>query len=303
MPIEYPKFHEKLRLDNLYPTLPQKKIRGNPLYEQFKKDLPRDTGMVEQIGQQAQPNAMSVTKPMDVVFNDNNISEHARAVGAARTVHNVDLSPNALSPYQYGQLANRNRQLDIQEQNYAGNRNLGQQRVDETAEMGEWKRNNPGGRIVYQPDGNIIAIGPDNKIAGNFGPSGKMAEERKIGMNQQNTIQQIDRRGEVEGAVEGRRQEGRMQSGAQAGLNAIATEAAKAGNRPTSTTRDVSYQYGPEGQIIGAKSNTKQVMPPKPAPGQGTTVTMYGPNGEGPYSIPTERTDEMQDRYKMRFQK
>lgn len=306
MPTNDLSFVNKLRMDNLYPTAPRGRKPRND-FNQFQQvmnsaQVLNEDRPLEQIGRETtRPMApgMEPTKPMDVVFNDNNISEIGRAMNASRVINNVDLQRNALSPYQAGQLQNRDRQLDIQEQNYAGNRNLGQQRVDETAEMNEWKRKNPGGRIIHQPDGKIIAIGPDNKIAGEFGPSGVMAEERKLGVQQQDAVQRIDRGGEVAGALEDKRQWGRMQSGTQSGLNAIATETARAGNRPTGTTRDVSYQYGPGGEITGARSTSKQVLPEKKSTAQ---AMMYGPNGEGPYPIPVDQTDAAQEKYGMTFQ-
>lgn len=295
-------------MDNLYPTVPTNRKKSYPLFDRFKQEMSQQD-LYDQIAdpsryqqQQQQPTGQmhNMTKPMDVVFDQGNISEQARGINAARMAHNVDLNRNALSPYQQGQLQNKDRELGIREQQYGQTNNLAQQRITETAEMNEWKMKNPGGRIVYQPDGQIIAIGPDNKIAGTFGPSGKMGEERRIGVQQQNAVQLADRRGEIAGALEDKAQYGRTSLQTQRGLASIATEAARAGNRPIGTNRDVAYKYGPGGEIIGASSTSKQVLPPK-APGQGTTVTMYGPNGEGPYPVPTERTDEMQDKYGMTF--
>lgn len=283
-------------MDNLYPTVPTNRKKGYPLFDRFKQEM-NQQDLYDQIAdprryeQQLQNNIPppSVTKPMDVIFDQGNISETSRALGAAKTIHGVDLSGRGASEYQRGQLLNKNRELDLREQG-----------VQETAEMGEWKRANPGGQIIKQPDGKILKVGPGGQILGEFGPSGVMAEERKIGVNQQNAIQRLDRGGEIAGAVEDKRQYGRSALQGQRDLGSMARTQVTAGNKPIGSTRDVNYKYGPGGEIIGATSNTKQIMPPPPQSIRGNAAMMYGPDGKQ-YPVPIENTDEAQEKYGMTF--
>lgn len=289
-------------MDNLYPTAPRGPKRRNELFNRFAQEMNsphilNEDRPLERIARESiEPTAMmpQQTKPMDVVFDQGNISETARAMNAARSIHGIDLGRNALSPYQAGQLQNRGRELDIREQNV----DLGQQRVNETAEMGEFKRKNPGVQFVKQPDGNILAVGPGGQTLGNFGPSGIMGEERKLGVQQQNAVQLADRQGEIRGALEDKSQYGRTALQGQRDLGAMARTQVTAGNKPIGTTRDVGYTYGPGGEITGAKSTTKQVMPPQQSK---NSAMMYGPNGEGPYPIPIDQTDAAQEKYGMTF--
>lgn len=203
--MEYPKFHEKLRLDNLYPSLPQKKIKGHPLFEEFKRNLPLGYDESPYPGQMIHtPNLDPSTKPMDVVFNPG-ISETARAMGAARTINNVDLSPGAMSAYQGGQLNLRNQEM-MQRAVLAG----GKLENDRSkTSIADFKARNPGHKFIQGEDGKLRAVHPLTKEVTDLGITG-MSQQEIADMNQSNAIQKIDRSGEMSRELEALKQTHRV---------------------------------------------------------------------------------------------
>lgn len=284
----FPRFHEKLRLNNLYPALPQKRIAGYPLYEQFKRE---QQPMIEEIGQQVMA-PQPVTKPMDVVFNDNNISEVSRAMGAAKTIHNIDLQKNALSPYQQGQLMNKDRDLDIREQNLRANQEFADRRVAQTEEMNDFNQANPtGSRIVEMRDGNTVMLDRSGKIIQNLGPSGRLGDANRLAATSQNRIAEIGATGANAQTLEGLRQTGRMQSGDQRGTQQLANIAATAANKPIQTNTDMDYRKDAEGNIIGITSRKREITAPKGPVVTGESEQLLGPDGRL-YTVPIDRVED-----------
>lgn len=203
-----PSFIDKLSLDNLYPTSPRNKPRRNedyPLFEKFKQEiLPLlAMGQMEQTFAPINNIPNEPSKPMDVVFNDNNISEATRAMGAARTIHNVDLNRNALSPYQAGQLSLRDRELE--QRNTLAKNKLGLD--SKKVEIADFKARNKDHQFIQGKDGRLRAVNPLTKEVTDLGETG-MSDIEVAALNQTNDLQKIDRTGEQSRELEKLRQIG-----------------------------------------------------------------------------------------------
>lgn len=279
-------FVEKLRLNSLYPTLPFKKRREDeelPIQPQSLPPNPYDAYNAEQ-NRVRQIGEGLLGKPKDVVFDQGSISETARGIGAARAIHGVDLQKNSLSPYQAGQLDNRERELGIREAQYNQTNQMGQQRIDETARMNDFKMKNPGMQVVTMRGGDVVAMDKAGNIVSRLGPSGLQTDEQKS-----NSAAANDK------ALETQRQAGRMEVVQGQGDNQINNIRATAGNKPIGTNRSVKYEYSPDGsRIIGARSETRDEMPELTA--NDRAVLMYTPDGKGPFDIPLDKIDDAQAR-------
>lgn len=205
-------FINKLRLDNLYPISPSKAKKSYPLYNRFMQEmnspnvLNEDRGFINQMTPQLQQTGLmnNTTPPMDVVFNDNNISETARGMNAARVIHDVNLNKNALTPYQSGQLSLRDR--EIQQRGALAQGKLG---IDsKKAEIADYKARNPGHRLTQGKDGILRSFNPLTNQVTVLGETG-MSEEEIAALDQTNDLIKIGAGGAQDRLTEGVRQKGR----------------------------------------------------------------------------------------------
>lgn len=290
MPV-YPSFREKLRLGEKYPSMPVASPRREnyPLYDKFLEQQ-NQSGRI-QLAPPDQPQ-FTPERPIEHTqyqFNDKNMSEQARGIAAARTAHDVDLQPGRLTPYQRGQLDNKQAELGIRAEQYGNVNDINQQKVGNAERMNEWERNNPGVKLYERPGGETIAIGPGGQVMGNYGASGIMTDSDKIAATGKSRLEQIAAQGMNAQGLEKTRQGGRVELGELAAGNAQALQRQKQFGTSTGTNRSSSYKLDAAGNVIGVDTTTKNTYPQATAPG--TDKIMYGPNGKA-YRIPADQVED-----------
>lgn len=297
-------FLPRLRLNNLYPALLPMggRERNYPIFDEFMERIAGQQPMMQQpmnrvpqIAQQAAPNLLP--KQMDVVYQPS-LMDKARTTSAARNAFGDDiLDPQG--KYRDAQLGLKGRELDIKEGIATTNAELGRRKADVAA----FRATNPGVKIVAPKGGNIVAI---NSATGNvikdFGPSGSLSDAERLELEQSNAVGRIDATGRNAQALEGTRQTGRVSLAEMQGRQAVELEGVKAGNKPVGSNR-IETVRDAQGNIVGARTTKTTDVMPSGQPKTGASALMFGPNGEGPFSIPIDKTDEAQEKYQMRFKK
>lgn len=182
-------FVEKLRLSNLYPSIPRPRNRNRyPMpIDPIPPMVPIDR--MEEIfaPQGMRPNIVEPTRPMNVVYQPS-IGDQGREMAYVRDVHGIDLNKNALSPYQAGQLQLRDRALDIADTTA---KTKSQTEAKKIA-IAEYKAKNPNAKIIAQKGGNIKAVHPvTGEVIADFGPTGEMDDASRIALEQAGKIEAI----------------------------------------------------------------------------------------------------------------
>lgn len=212
-------FIEKLRLDNLYPSVPIGGGKEENLYDRFTSQvLPRArrdrladieamNPRVQQI--QTPPDSM---KPMDVIYNPS-ISNQLGQIANVRRAYGDEATTLPGSEYQRGTLALREKELAQKGVKQESDIELGKQKVDiskQRADTYQFKANNPNAKyIINKVTGTMQAVDPiSQKVLQDFGKT-QLGEEELINLNQEKKLEQIGATGAESRATEGVRQTGR----------------------------------------------------------------------------------------------
>lgn len=317
-------FREKLRLDNLYPSIPDRSGRDK-LFGRFMQNvrpqLNRQDQMMGQGGrlnqvaqnnlspsrQMAIPNSGGndrftdpmVTKPMDVVFKP----PPGENLFAQRT---LGIDPRSMSPYQAGTLGLKHEALDVQREKIGsisdtakGNLAARNRQID----INRFKAEHPDVKIVTQ-GAKILAIGLDGKIVADLGDTGNMTDRDKLNLEQNNRLELQNVAGQQATGLEGTRQTGRKELAEIAATNQRNLEAQKQSGKPIGSEK-VEKVTDTEGNVVGTRSTTnRDTLPPKaPVPVAKPPVMMFGPDGSGPHPIRADMVEIAKSRDKMSITK
>lgn len=203
-----PSFLDRLRFDNLYPSIPRPRGAGQgarSLMNEMNRPFQRSEEPIEMQNMAGDPTMQFPipTKPMDVIFKPN-IGEQAREMAVARNVHGVDLGRDTANEYQRGQLALRAQQLQQQEEAAKSKQELSERRLSDTEkntlikEIRENKNLSDAQKIELQGRVNSGLITQRGQIE-----SGQITQRGEIESGH------ISQRGEQERTTEGVRQTGR----------------------------------------------------------------------------------------------
>lgn len=264
-------FVEKLRLNNLYPSVPIPK--GPTVYE----DSP-PINRIPQVAQQSQMMAPSkpryhFNEPMDTVYQPP-ISELVKY-------------QDRITPYQQSVLDLRKQEIDQDERRYGNANELGQGRLSvsqQNALTNQYRAENPNARFI------------DNKLQGTTGAYDPRTGQLINDMGQTQMSQgavldrtQTDAMAKIAGQGAQRQELERLRQLGQSNL-----EAQKYGYRPAGENRMETYRDA-QGNIIGARNtrstdidrtnNRPQVRE--------NAIIMYGLDGQ-PYDIPLDKVDDAQ---------
>lgn len=298
-------FVEKLRLNNLYPSVPVN-TGEDQLYNQFQNQVvPAINSQNQQFDARNRiPQvAVAAALPQQPIGdgrpgNLTNMNVQYKAPLSDQVATNIlGVQQDPVSEYQKGELANR--QADLQLKRQA----LGQKSELDTAKLGvmqnraatyKYKAEHPDAKIVVQRGGNIKAIDPvTGALLQDLGPSGEMDEAEKIALEQTNAMGRIGATGAQERQTEGVRQAGRESLSQMSARHAEELATLNASLKPngSSTTTNVT---GPNGENLGTRTS-------ETTSNKASTVMMYGPNGEGPHPIPIDKIQDAKSTYKMSF--
>jgi hypothetical protein len=204
-----PSFVDKLRLDNLYPTVPIN-TGDDPLFGQFLSQIAplMNRNRIEQIGnvQPRQIQQPPITgAPQNVVLGDQGAGPEIakRMLGVGESI----------TPYQKGQLALGKEELEFNKKKTEQTNELNQQKLADTqrkTDIADFKAKNPGVKILAPKGGRIQAINSaTGQVIRDFGDTGTLSDEDRINLEQSGAIAQIGARGANEQALETTRQKGR----------------------------------------------------------------------------------------------
>lgn len=272
-------FLEGLRMSNLYPSMSiPSGGRRNQLFNDFMgmEQGIQGSPMLPRIAEQtAAPVAPQPQAPMNVVYQPS-IGDIGREMAFARDVYGVDLNRSALTPYQAGQLS------------------LGGERIAAQREAAQGRQEIAERRLSDAEKNTLIREIRENKNLSDAEKIRLQGEVQAGHITQRGQIESghIAARGEQERTTEGIRQQGRESLADMQARHRREQIELEAGLKPTGTTR-VETVRDAQGNITGARTTkTEQQLPPTAKPGGGNSALMYGPNGEGPYAIPIEKTDD-----------
>jgi hypothetical protein len=306
-------FVQKLRLDNLYPTMPIGSGGEPDLYNQFMgsgapQAMFNERNRLSQIGQQAmQPQSQQPRdfqrNPMNVVYNP------PPSDSIAGRILGVEAQPT--TEYQKGELANRQADLALKKQQLGATQDINQQKVDISkgrADVYDFKAKNPGLKIVAQQGGHIRALNPlTGAVVADLGPTGNMAEADRLALEQDQNLARIGEQGNQARLTEGTRQAGAETLEDMKARHATELATLNNSQKPIGTNR-IETVKDAQGNIIGARTvKTDNVLPkpnPNPNPNPSTkTIQMWGPNGEGPFDVPSDKVDDAKKNYQMNTSK
>lgn len=293
-------FLDKLRMNNLYPTMPIGDDGGDNTYERFRNEIAPmyDRNRVGQIGQQAmqpQPQMggwngtganpmMGDGRPgnltrMDTVYNPGITDAHPAEM--------LGMSRDPASDYQKGQLDIKNRQLQETINKNDDTNKLNQQRIgvsQQRADVYRFKASNPGLKFQIRKDtGNLESLDPISGKVTDLGPS-QMGESDLIQLNQDNKIGLQNNQGSINSDLEDKRQGGRETLADMKARHDAELASLGASLKPTGTTRNVELTRDATGNVTGAKTTTQN--------DNTNTVMMYGPQGQGPYPVPANKMEQ-----------
>lgn len=289
-----PPFLEKLRLDNLYPTVPINSGYDDT-FDRFRNAFD-NRSRLQNIASQftEQPNQpvprAQYTNDMPGDGRPGNVSPNVvlgnqgAAPDIARRILGAENNP--ATEYQKGQLDLKTRQLQETASKNDATSELNKQKLavsQQRANVYDFKSKNPGVKFqVNKASGNLEALDPiSGKIVNVLGQF-QMPEDELIALNQDNKIGLQNNQGNINSNLEGQRQTGRETLEEVKARHARELADAQAANKPTGSERTVELTRDKDGNVIGAKTTTKNTMAP---------VTMYGPDGK-PYSIPADKKDQ-----------
>ncbi len=256
-------FVEKLRLNNLYPTMPLNTGREIDPFEQFMttaaQPLFNERSRLSGIANMAaSPQTQQVPsyqprdftrQPMDVVYKppaSDQIAE--RILGVQR---------EPVSEYQQEQLKNQRAEIGLRNKQLEATTGINQQKVDisrNRADVYKFKAENPNVKIVAQRGGSILAINPmDGSVIANLGPTGNMDEADRLALEQDQALARIGETGNQARLTEDTRQAGRESLAATQGQTSRDVAEINAGSRPTGNTR-IETVKDASGKIIGART-------------------------------------------------
>jgi hypothetical protein len=298
-------FVDKLRLNSLYPTLPFRRRAELPDAQQIVHSSGPNDGNLPPIQSPRGTNNSTLNQiAMDALTPLEKIPGTANNPNVVFNQPASDIIPmrimgydRQMTPYQEATLQQKDadRMLKEQQINNTAEYNKGRvQNVSRQTDINEFKAKNPGVKIVAQKGGNVRGYDPiTGRVVVDFGPTGEMTDSDRINAETSGRNENIRTTGEQNRQTEGVQQTGRE---SLAKINA--------GLKPTGSTR-VETLRDAQGNIVEAKT-IKDTDTPGPGVGgfnqskQG--ALMYGPNGEGPYTIPFANTDDAQSRG-MKFKK
>lgn len=283
----------------MYPSMPIDNIPDNT-YSRFMSQIAPmyNQSRIPQIGQQM----MGQSQPQQ--FNNRNFNNFPNSDGSMNVVLGdqgagpriaeriLGVNRNPATEYQQGELAMRQREIerktaDDANSNKIANSKLANDQVKTSIAADKAKYQ--GSRIVAPKGGSIKLIAPDGKILADYGPSGTMSEEERVLLDQTNTVEQINKKGEVDsGNAE---KLAKLKADQQIARDNLALEHQKAlddykQTHNTGTTTKTSVTDA-SGTSLGERTTT--VTPNKSKTG---TVMMYGPQGQGPYPIPADKVED-----------
>lgn len=283
-------FIDKLRLDNLYPTVP---IHTGP-DDLFNRFLAMQQPMInqnrlQQIGQQALVQTPLLTSQLPTDGRPGNASPNViyrppvtDQIGA--NILGVEADP--ASVYQKGQLALRQKELERKAAEDAASNDLNKKKVDisqQRANVYKFKAENPGYEYkMNKATGHLEAINPINNSVQDLGQY-QMNESDLAELNQKNALGKIASTGEEARKTEETRQKGRETLAEMAARHKEEQAALEAKLKGSGTIRTETLIKDAEGTTTGKTTTTKP---------NASTIMMYGPQGQGPYPIPLDKVQD-----------
>lgn len=168
--------------------------------------------------------------------------------------------------------------------------NIAQQKVDissDRAEVYRYKAENPGIKIIAPKGGHIQAVNSSTgQVVKDFGPTGTMSESDRLDVEKSNDLTKIAAQG-TQTRLNQADSSGQRESLAEIQAR-HALELAKVKNEQNTGTTSTSV-VSPDGLTRTTKTS----------PNAPKIVQMYGPDGSGPYPIPSDKVGDAKSTHKM----